>query len=83
MTTKLTLSIESSVIDQAKNYARSHNKSLSRLVENYLKSLYEYKEKDVQEPSIVYALQGSFKDDLLQTDVEALQKALHSKFLKR
>jgi hypothetical protein len=84
MTTKLTLSIESSVIEQAKNYAKAHNKSLSRLIENYLKSLSEPKEAHVQEPSILYGLKGSFSDnDATQTDQEVLQHALSNKYLKK
>ncbi len=83
MTTKLTLSIESSVIEQAKNYAKAHNKSLSRLIENYLKSLGIPKEEHVQEPSILYGLKGSFSDDATQTDKEILQLALSNKYLKK
>ncbi len=36
---KLTLTIEEQVIRQAKEYARTKNKSVSRLVEEYLKNL--------------------------------------------
>lgn len=39
MTTKLTLTMEDKVIDSAKKYARSKGKSLSDIVENYLKSI--------------------------------------------
>ena len=39
MTTKLTLTIDDSVIDAAKAYARNSGKSLSGIVENYLKSI--------------------------------------------
>jgi len=39
MTTKLTLTIEDKVIDSAKRYAQKNGKSLSHLVENYLKSI--------------------------------------------
>lgn len=39
MTTKLTLTIEDKVIDSAKKYAQKRGKSLSNLVENYLKSI--------------------------------------------
>lgn len=39
MTTKLTLTIEEKVIDSAKRYAQKKGKSLSHLVENYLKSI--------------------------------------------
>jgi len=37
--TKLTLSIQDSVIDKAKNYAKQKNVSLSKIVEYYLASL--------------------------------------------
>lgn len=39
MTTKLTLTMEDKVIDSAKKYAQKNGKSLSHLVENYLKSI--------------------------------------------
>ena len=39
MTTKLTLTMEDKVIDSAKKYARQKGKSLSGIVENYLKSI--------------------------------------------
>ena len=39
MTTKLTLTIEESIIDSAKAYARNQGRSLSDVVENYLKIL--------------------------------------------
>jgi len=39
MNTKLTLSIESEIIDQAKAYAKKSGRSLSDIIENYLKVL--------------------------------------------
>ncbi len=39
MDTKLTLKLDKSVIEKAKEYASSHNRSLSRIIESYLKSL--------------------------------------------
>jgi hypothetical protein len=39
MITKLTLTIEEEVISSAKKYAQKKGKSLSNLVENYLKSI--------------------------------------------
>ncbi|QKJ31037.1 hypothetical protein HQ865_15160 [Mucilaginibacter mali] len=39
MTTKLTLTMEDGVINSAKKYAREQGKSLSDIVENYLKSI--------------------------------------------
>jgi uncharacterized protein (DUF3820 family) len=39
MTTKLTLTVEESVIKKAKSYAKNTGRSLSELVENYLNTL--------------------------------------------
>ena len=39
MTTKLTLSVEKEIIDQAKRYAQKHNRSLSEIVAKYLEYL--------------------------------------------
>jgi hypothetical protein len=44
MDVKLTLKLDKFVIDKAKEYASLHNRSLSRMIEAYLKSLVE-KEK--------------------------------------
>jgi len=47
MDTKLTLKLDKFVIEQAKEYASSHKKSLSRMIEAYLKSLIKHeKNKD-------------------------------------
>lgn len=39
MTTKLTLSIDEAIISSAKKYAEKKGKSLSKLVETYLKTI--------------------------------------------
>lgn len=39
MTTKLTLTVEESVIKRAKSYAKKTGRSLSELIENYLDSI--------------------------------------------
>jgi len=39
MDTKLTLKLDKFVIDKAKDYATSHKRSLSRIIESYLRSL--------------------------------------------
>lgn len=46
MNTKLTLSLEKEVIEQAKIYAKGTGRSLSEMVENYFKSLVEKSNKD-------------------------------------
>ena len=39
MNTKLTLSIDKKTVGRAKRYAKARNRSLSNLVENYLKAV--------------------------------------------
>lgn len=47
MDAKLTLKLNQEVIEKAKKYAASQNRSLSRLIESYLDSLVE-SEKDLK-----------------------------------
>jgi len=62
MNTKLTLTIERSIIEKAKKYARKRERSLSDLIENYLKALTneETNTEDENTPT-VKSLRGSFK----------------------
>ena len=62
MNTKLTLTIEQSVIEKAKKYAKNKERSLSDLIENYLKALTteEISKQDELSPT-VKSLKGSFK----------------------
>ena len=46
METKLTLRLNKNVIERAKNYARSHKTSLSKMIESYLDSITKQKEKE-------------------------------------
>lgn len=39
MTTKLTLTVEKSIIERAKTYAKNTGRSLSELIENYLEMI--------------------------------------------
>ena len=48
MDTKLTLKLDKFVIKQAKEYAASHKRSLSRIIESYLKSLINRDKNDDQ-----------------------------------
>jgi len=63
MNTKLTLTIEQEIIERAKNYAKEKNRSLSNIIENYLKILTksERKQKVKKLNPIVSSLKGSFK----------------------
>ena len=61
MNTKLTLTMEQTVIENAKKYAKNKDRSLSSLIENYLKAL--TKESDTNDGEltpIVKSLKGSF-----------------------
>jgi hypothetical protein len=49
MNTKLTLSLEKEVIEQAKIYAKGTGRSLSEMVENYFRSLVTKSDKKYQE----------------------------------
>ena len=61
MTTKLTLTIEGEVIDSAKKYARKKGKSLSDIVENYLKSIAAQETNTENLSPKVTALKGVIK----------------------
>ena len=63
MDTKLTLKLDKQVIEQAKKYAKTHNISLSRLVENYLKALTGNKDKQAGVGPLVKDLTGVVKID--------------------
>jgi hypothetical protein len=53
MDTKLTLKLDKFVIDKAKDYATTHKRSLSRIIESYLRSLISKKDsKDIDDIEI-------------------------------
>ena len=61
MNTKLTLTIEQSVIENAKKYAKEKERSLSDLIENYLKAITKEKKTEiVKDTPIIQSLKGSF-----------------------
>lgn len=83
MNTKLTLTIEKAVIERAKNYAKNQNRSLSDIIENYLKILTEkeQKSKDQKLNPIVASLKGSFKMPKNMDYEKELRKRLEQKYL--
>jgi hypothetical protein len=82
MNTKLTLTIEESVILKAKNYARTKNRSLSNLIENYLKAIVvEGVVEESEATSIVHSLKGSFKMPKDFDYKKELSKRLEEKYL--
>lgn len=61
MTTKLTLTIDDSVIAMAKSYAKQTGKSLSDIVENYLMSLTSKEKKEEEISPRIMNLVGAVK----------------------
>lgn len=64
MNTKLTLTIEQSIIERAKKYARKKGRSLSDLIENYLKALTTEETATIKQElsPTLKSLRGSFKE---------------------
>jgi Family of unknown function (DUF6364) len=67
MLTKLTLTIEKDVIEKAKEYAQQKNKSVSRIVEDYLKNISQNRttlafDLELKSP-ITDSLVGMFEDN--------------------
>ncbi|KQT15483.1 hypothetical protein ASG31_14565 [Chryseobacterium sp. Leaf404] len=84
MNTKLTLTIEKSVIERAKKYAKNRERSLSELIENYLKALVNTEsDKKGQEDltATVKSLKGSFKMPKDFDEKKELTNRLTEKYL--
>jgi hypothetical protein len=82
MNSKLTLTIEKSVIMKAKLYARSRGRSLSDLIENYLKMItHEDGGPDMETTPLVKSLRGTFKAPKGLDYKEQLLKGLADKYL--
>ena len=61
MNTKLTLTIEQTIIEKAKKYANNKGRSLSYIIENYLKVITkEDNTGSIELTPIVKSLKGSF-----------------------
>lgn len=58
MNTKLTLNLDSDIIEHAKSYAKNNNVSLSKLIENYLDALTKKSDKTSQISPLVESLTG-------------------------
>jgi hypothetical protein len=83
---KITLSINQMVIDEAKEYAKSNGKSLSSIVEEYLKSLTKTEKSKKKKTSmeLVRELKGSVKLPKDFTSYkEILQDAAAEKYLRK
>ena len=83
MNTKLTLTIEQSVIEKAKIYAKSRGRSLSDIIESYLKVVATEEEFSEEKVSpTVMSLKGAFKAPENFDYKDELKKSLSSKYLK-
>lgn len=58
MDTKLTLKLEETIIEKAKDYAKNHKTSLSKLIENYLLNITGDKVNDEKITPLVKSLSG-------------------------
>ena len=63
MDSKLTLKLNESVIEQAKQYAKKNNISLSRMIENYLQAVTVRKENVMKISPLVKSLTGVIELD--------------------
>jgi hypothetical protein len=84
MTTKLTILVDEEVIDDAKVYAKKQGRSISKIVEEYLKSITTPKKEDEKKLApIIKSLWGSVK--IKDSDIynELLKDALIEKHLKK
>nr|WP_298680565.1 DUF6364 family protein [uncultured Treponema sp.] len=84
MLAKLTLTIEQSVIEQAKEYAHKKNRSVSRIVEDYLKNIVTNHEIGASfsmlKSPITDSISGMFHDNG-KSYKDMLSEALRDKYL--
>lgn len=76
MDTKLTLNVNKSVIERAKEYAKLHKISLSKLIETYLASLTNKKSQEAEITPLVESLIG-----VIELDKDFDYKNSYSDFL--
>lgn len=82
MNTKLTLTLEQDIIEKAKEYAKSKGRSLSDIIENYLKVVVTEKPETGISP-IAKSLKGSFKAPVDFDYKSQLADRLAEKYLKK
>ena len=81
MNTKLTLTIEQSTIEKAKSYAKENGRSLSDIIENYLKVITTEKRIVEDISPLVNSLRGSFKAPESFDYKKELSKGLSEKYM--
>lgn len=84
MGSKLTLSIDQEIIEQAKQYAKLQGRSLSNIIEEYLKSISANSSKNKKQElsKLVKELKGSIKlSKNMKSYDELLEDALVEKYM--
>lgn len=81
MNTKLTLTIEQTIIEKAKKYAKEKGRSLSDIIENYLKIITKEESKaDIEITPVTKSLRGSFRAPKDFDYKKELSKGLSKKY---
>lgn len=80
MNTKLTLTIEQSIIEKAKVYAKEKGRSLSDIIENYLKVITREQRVAENISPLVSSLRGSFSPPESFDYKKELSKGLSEKY---
>lgn len=80
MNTKLTLNLNKSIIESAKDYAKENRVSLSKLIENYLNALTKKKSKKVDVSPLVESLTGIIPHDSENETNEDYYEYLREKY---
>jgi len=81
MNTKLTLTIEQAIIERAKSYAKEKGRSLSDIIENYLKVITKEERIEEELSPLIKSLRGSFKMPKSFDYKKELSKGLSEKYL--
>ncbi|MBO4234781.1 DUF6364 family protein [Riemerella anatipestifer] len=80
MNTKLTLNLNKSIIESAKDYAKENRVSLSKLIENYLNALTKKESKKVDVSPLVESLTGIIPHDSENEKNEDYYEYLREKY---
>ncbi len=80
MKTKLTLNLNKSVIENAKDYAKENRVSLSKLIESYLNSLTNKQQKEIKVSPLVESLTGIIPSETKQKNNDDYYDYLSKKY---
>ncbi len=80
MNTKLTLNLNKSIIESAKDYAKENSVSLSKLIENYLSSLTKKQQKEIKVSPLVESLTGIIPTETDQKNNDDYYEYLNKKY---